>query len=226
MSRNTPDTAPETLLCNEITAVVPREVSLSIALTALPGVGDARAQDLMRLGLRTPRARQIITTARALLAEEGTAPAAKPRRRSAPAATTPAAPPARKLTRGSRLAEASGQVAAKPATAALQVASRVTETQPPLAGAARPDKPPKSGKTRKAPRPDQPLKGDTTARKNAIVNKGSKGKHAQKSPKGSPRPSAWPQVGVNYSPHPASSRTGRRRFARSGLAVRRSAPAP
>mgnify|MGYP001324501021 CR=1 FL=1 len=83
-------------------------------ITALPGVGDARAQDLHRLGFRTladianatpealcavpgfrtHRALQLITAARALLAEEGTPPAAKTRRRSANAATpSSAAPP-------------------------------------------------------------------------------------------------------------------------------------
>ncbi len=103
---------------------------MTIPITALPGVGDARAQDLIRLGFRsladvanatpealsavpgfrTHRALQLITAARALLAEEGTTPAAKPRRRSANAATpSPAAPPARKTTSRSRPAQVSGQ---------------------------------------------------------------------------------------------------------------------
>ena len=101
-------------------------------ITALPGVGDARAQDLNRLGfrtladianatpealsavpgIRTQRALQLITAARILLAEEGAAPAAKPRRRTGSSATAaPAAPPARKTISRAKSARTTGQAA-------------------------------------------------------------------------------------------------------------------
>ncbi len=108
-------------------------------ITALPGVGDARAQDLHRLGFRTladianatpealcavpgfrtHRALQLITAARALLAEEASAPTAKSRRRTGTTASpAPAASPASKPTSRSRPARATGQKATVTTTTA------------------------------------------------------------------------------------------------------------